>query len=167
VLTGEADRVEITPLDREGRSARVRLTWHDAFTTNRPDGPRESSRVDIGVFAHNGVVDSAPAIISISFPDHQRRVYELSGDGTMELRSVDYDAVGRRLDYDPMLHWSAPWTDRPVRDNAGTILAWERTGRDGGTRTVPHVADGNPAPLLYRIDRTRPHQPVLLETGRP
>ena len=85
----------------------------------------------------------------------------------MELLSVDYDAVGRRVDYDPMLHWSAPWTDRPVRDDAGTIVAWERTGRDGGTRIVPHIADGNSAPPAYRIDRTTPYQPVLLEAGRP
>lgn len=163
LLGGVAERVEITPLDPEGRRARLRVTWHDAFTTERPDGPRETSRVDIGVFAHNGVTDSAPAIISISFPTHQQRDYAPSGDGTMGLQSIDYDAIGRGASYDPVLHWSAPWSDAPLRDSAGRIVAWQRTARDGGTTVVPHARDEDVAGMAYRIDRTQPRLPVLEE----
>jgi hypothetical protein len=162
LLQGMPERVEIEPLDEAGHMARVRLRWHDAFDVPRRDGTRTTARVDIGVFASNGVADSAPAFLSVSFPVHQRRVYKTAPDGTVRLLSVDYDAVGRGAAYDPVLHWSAPWTDAPRYDPAGRITGWDRTDRDGTVRIVPHAEAGD----AYRLDRAGP-RPVLSEAAPP
>jgi hypothetical protein len=155
LLQGQADRVSITPLDSEGRRARLRVRWHDAFATGTPGAMRQTSRLDIGVFAAAGGAVGAPAILSISFPTHEARSYgPLPGGGT-GLLSVDYDAINRWAYFDPVLHWSAPWTDVPIRDAAGAITGWTRTMRDGTEATVP-------AARSYRIDRARPDQPELL-----
>ncbi len=155
LLQGQADRVDITPLDPEGRRARVRLRWHDAFDIGGAAGPRMTSRVDIGVFAVAEGAVGAPAILSVSFPTQEVRRYGLLDDGTTGLLSVDYDAINRWAYFDPMLHWSAPWTDEPVRDESGAITGWTRTTRDGAMSMVTDTA-------RYRIDRGRPDQPVLV-----
>jgi hypothetical protein len=147
LLQGLPDRVEIEPLDAEGRTARLRVRWHDTFAVVQGGVPRAASRVDIGVFASNGAVLSAPAILSISFPTHQQREYGLSEDGEVRLISADYDAIGRGVPFDPTLHWSAPWSDRAIRDDVG-IVAWERTQAEGVHRVVEHGRAGG-----YRIDR--------------
>lgn len=162
LLQGVPERVEIEPLDDAGRMARVRLRWHDAFDVPRSDGTRTTARVDIGVFASNGGADSAPAFLSVSFPVHQKRLYDTAADGTVRLASVDYDAIARGAAYDPVLHWSAPWTDVPRFDAQGRIAGWDRTARGGATRIVPHAtAEG-----AYRLDRTGP-RPVLSEAASP
>jgi hypothetical protein len=160
LLQGQPDRVRITPLDPDGKRALLSVRWHDSFDVPGAEGPRATSRVDIGVFASNGVEQSAPAIVSVSFPTHQARRYGPAADGAMELLSIDYDAAGREVPFDPILHWSAPWTDEPIRDPAGDITGWTRTGRDGSIRTV---ADDAAGPPVYRIDRRRPDRPVLVE----
>lgn len=156
LLQGQDDRVEITPLDPEGRRARVRLRWHDAFDIGAAAGQRMTSRVDIGVFAVSGQAVGAPAILSVSFPTQEVRSYGPLWDGTTGLLSVDYDAINRWAYFDPMLHWSAPWTDEPIRDASGTITGWTRTTREGAITIVSDAA-------RYRIDRERPDQPVLVE----
>ncbi|MCB1312565.1 MAG: hypothetical protein KDK29_12110, partial [Sedimentitalea sp.] len=40
-----------------------------------------SARIDIGVFANNGVHDSAPAFLSVLLPAHEIRQYEPAGAG--------------------------------------------------------------------------------------
>jgi hypothetical protein len=159
LLQGVEDRVEIAPLDPEGRRARVTVRWHDAFAVGPPDAPRQTSRVDIGVFGLTGRSVSAPAILSISFPTHEARRYGPVPGGGTRLLSVDYDAISRWAYYDPLLHWSAPWTDAPIRDAAGTITGWTRTLNDGTVETVSRTQ-------TYGVDRSRPDQPVLVE-GTP
>lgn len=78
LLQGDPDKVKIEPLDG-GRRARVTIDWHDPFPISE-DNPQLTSRVDIGVFAHNGVHDSAPAILSWAFPTHETRTYETTPD---------------------------------------------------------------------------------------
>jgi hypothetical protein len=124
-----------------------------------------TSRVDVGVFATNGVTDSAPAILSVSFPNHQLRVYGPSDEGPIRLRSVDYDAAAREIPFDPVLHWSASWVDRPVHDASGSIVAWRRTARDGTETEVPH--DPAAGWGQYSMDDTRAERPVLVRTGKP
>lgn len=158
LLQGMPDLVDIEPLDPAGRTARVRVRWHDAFAVMQGGLPRAASRVDIGAFAWNGAAHSAPAILSISFPTHERRVYAPSREGEVRLVSVDYDAIGRGVPYDPVLHWSAPWSDVAIREN-GRIVAWGRVA-DGTSRTVAHGP-----PVAYRIDRGG-RRPVLAE-ARP
>ncbi|NDK35509.1 hypothetical protein GXP64_11585 [Rhodovulum sulfidophilum] len=162
LLQGDPARVRIEPLDPEGSRARIRLAWHDPKTVLTRDRTgyhnRSLSRVEIGVFASNGVHDSAPAFVTVFFPDHQKRVYATSGAGGMRLVSVDYDAIGRDAYYDPVLFWSAPWTDRAEYDGAGARTGWTRIGHDGNTRTLPpEIGEG-----VYQIERLQPERPYLI-----
>ncbi len=132
LLRGDPARVQIAPLDPAGTRAQIMLQWQDA----RPivafgNGPaRISSRVDVGVFAWNGTYDSAPAILSVSFPTHEVRHYAPDADGLMQLRDIDYDAVGREAEFDPLLHWSAPWRDIYRDDGNHTTGWWRETGSE-------------------------------------
>lgn len=164
LLQGVPERVTIEPLDADGRRARIRIRWHDSFEVAGVDGPRQTFRVDIGVFASNGIHDSAPAILSVSFPSHQVRTYGPAGDGSIRLQSIDYDADSRSADFDPILHWSAPWIDTPVYDLDGHIVGWDRTGRGGEISKVRRQDSGMPGER-YQIDRSRPHRPVLVDAA--
>jgi hypothetical protein len=165
VLRGDPDRVRIESLDPSGRSARIKVNWHDTFAV-RPRDPesdilRSSSRVDIGVFAWNGRTDSAPAMLSISFPTHQARDYRLASDGSRRLVSVDYDAEARDADYDPLLHWSAGWSDHFDYSDEGQISSWERHA--GGT-VYRFNADGSRSDgkaISYELIENDDARPVL------
>ncbi|MEO0990899.1 MAG: hypothetical protein AAFX00_08130, partial [Pseudomonadota bacterium] len=114
VLSGDPEKVRITPLDADGTLARIEIDWHDPFTRATrasQEDKRVSSRVDIGVFASNGAHISAPGFISVAFPSHQVRQYTDGPNGVPTPVSIDYDAAGRDAYLDPLLYWSAPWTD--------------------------------------------------------
>lgn len=151
LLRGDPERVRIEPLGPDGKTARITINWHDTFTlaaSGSGDGlAMETSRVDVGVFAWNGRSDSAPAIVSISFPTHQARTYETTDGGPVRLVSIDYDAKGRGEAYDPRLHWSAPWVDRFRYAADGRLDGWTRIAEDEkeefDARGQP--ADGSPA----------------------
>ncbi|GAA0296724.1 hypothetical protein [Rhodovulum strictum] len=167
LLAGDPGRVRIEPLDPAGRRARIVIDWHAPWTLPAPGGgeeydSRRHARVDIGVFAHNGAQDSAPGFVSIAFPAHERRSYGPAGpEDTPRLVSIDYDAAGRGADFDPILHWTAPWSDEARHDDDGRLLGWTRRWADGRERFVP-FADLRPAGgARYRIDRTNPRQPLL------
>ena len=151
VLSGEEDRIRIEPLDAAGTRTRIEFDWQQPKILrgqlSKGKG-RLRSRVDIGVFADNGLEVSAPAFISVDIPEHQERSYEMVGEDAPILISIDYDAIGRGAYYDPLLFWSAPWTDRIN----GTTR--ERRLADGSWQPVP---DGG-----YEIDRSNPVKPVLV-----
>lgn len=165
LLRGDPARVRIEPIRPDGQKARITVNWHNAFVLpprNPADGQGlETSRVDIGVFAWNGRSDSAPAIVSISFPTHQTRSYEAPPGGIARLVSIDYDARGRGVYYDPRLHWSAPWVDRFRYASDGMLDGWTRT--TGGEReefdAAGQLANGNPAD--YQFVPTPGEAPVL------
>lgn len=135
LLRGDPERVSIEPQGPDGRVAKIRINWHDPWMEPDPLGAqgktRRMSRADIGVFANNGVHDSAPAMISIDFPEHQLRQYTSDEDGQMRLSKIDYDAKGRGAYFDPMLFWTAPWADTARYDESGTkLLGWDRVSAD-------------------------------------
>jgi len=135
VLRGDPARIKIERLDPQGRTARIRIAWHDPWiemSQDRRGRPvkREMSRVDIGVFASNGVHDSAPSFFSVDFPEHQDREYTAANDGTMQLSSIDYDTRERSAYFDPMLYWRAEWSDVARRNAAGELQGWDRTYTD-------------------------------------
>jgi hypothetical protein len=149
--------VRIEPMGPEGRQARITLAWHDAFPVGDASAVRETSRIDIGVFASNGATDSAPAFVSVSFPTHEARLYGPAEGGVQRLLSVDYDALGRDTYYDPELHWSAFWRDEAVHGGGGERVAWRRRTSEGEQSIIQDPARD----LHYRIDRTWPRTPVL------
>ena len=71
LLQGDPEKVTITP-SADGTSATITLAWHDPFVISE-DNPVTTSRVDVGVFASNGVHDSAPAIVSWYPPPTEKR----------------------------------------------------------------------------------------------
>lgn len=141
--------MQIEPLD-DGTSARITVDWHEPFRISE-ETPVTASRVDIGVFANNGVHDSAPAILSIYFPPHEARVYEEGPDGAPRLASIDRAA--RPDTYaDPLIVPRADWRDDYRYAEDGALLGWSRTrpGRapedyaPDGTRILMRAADGTP-----------------------
>ena len=157
LLRGDPEHVRITPLDDRGARARVVIGWHE----RRPVMLRAEQlgdRVDIGVFTRNGVHDSAPAFVSVSFPAHERRAFETGPDGMQRLAAVDYDAIGRGQSFDSVLHWSAPWRDVFAHDARGRITGWTRHHAEGQREVFGAVVTGT----RHRVVRI-PDRPSVLE----
>ncbi len=107
VLSGDADRIAIHPLDASGSSAEIVVPWHERHTL--PWQPSiTTDRVDIGVFASNGIHWSAPAFISLLYPGNEKRTYRADG----QIAEVDYDDPDYRQRYvDPVLIPVRNWRD--------------------------------------------------------
>lgn len=153
LLQGDPGRVRITPAE-DGRSARIEMDWHEPFAISK-DNPVRSARVDIGVFANNGVHDSAPAILSMDFPTHEARSYAPGPDGTPRIAAIDHADPDRARAYaDPMLMARADWRDDYLYAPDGTPLGWTRTRGTltedftaQGARIVTRAPDGSPLAL--------------------
>jgi hypothetical protein len=151
LLQGDPEKVAIEPLD-DGRRARVTLDWHEPFRISEAND-QVATRVDIGVFANNGVHDSAPAILSWAFPAHETRAYEPGPDGAPRIAAVDYADPARAETYaDPLIYPRAGWRDVHHYAADGRPLGWIRTTADGreaayaadGARVLEAAADGTP-----------------------
>ncbi|MEM9370822.1 MAG: hypothetical protein AAGA26_06665, partial [Pseudomonadota bacterium] len=127
LLRGDPDRVTIEPDAGAGASATLRIGWHDRFLA--PTTPAiESSRVDIGVFANNGVHWSAPAFISIHFPPNQKRDYDADG----RIQSIDFEGWSKVERYsDPFLIPRRSWRDDFQYGDDGRLLGWTRYPKSG------------------------------------
>ncbi|MBM4018387.1 MAG: hypothetical protein FJ288_08700 [Planctomycetes bacterium] len=78
LLRGDAARVRIRTLNEAGSRCEIAVPWHE----RRPAAPGsaiESSRIDIGIFVHNGAYWSAPGFVTVLCPDHEARTYEADG----------------------------------------------------------------------------------------
>jgi YD repeat-containing protein len=136
VLSGDARRIRIEPKDGGRTVVDITVPWHEPRPVpGRPD--LTMSRVDIGVFAHNGVNFSAPAFISFDYPANQWREYDAGG----RVLLIDYHGSRHADRYvDPVLYPMMDWKDRYHYDAAGNLTGWtrERAGaesrytRDGG-----------------------------------
>ena len=80
LLQGDPAKVRIEPMG-DGSTARITLDWHDPFPVSEDD-PTPTARIDVGVFASNGVHDSAPAILSWYCPPTETRSYAAPGPAT-------------------------------------------------------------------------------------
>jgi hypothetical protein len=160
LLQGDPERVRIEP-SADGASARITLDWQEPFRISE-DNPLTASRVDIGVFANNGVHDSAPAIISWYFPPEEARRYAAGPDGALRIASIDYAA--RPAAYaDPMLIARADWRDDYHYAPDGSLTGWTRVRgarqddyAADGARILTPAADGAPArtePVAYPLSR--------------
>jgi hypothetical protein len=133
LLQGDPRRVKIEPLEG-GRQARVTLDWHEPFAISE-ENAQKTSRVDIGLFAVNGVHDSAPAILSWAFPTHEARVYAAGPGGAPRIVSIDHaDPARAKIYADPLLYPRADWRDIYRYDASGRPLGWTRIR--GGAQAV-------------------------------
>jgi hypothetical protein len=150
LLQGDPARVRIEPLG-DGARARISLDWHEPFRISE-ENPVLTSRVDIGVFASNGVHDSAPAIVSWVFPPGETRSWQTGPDGRPRIAAIDHADPGKaKLYADPMLFPRADWRDVFAYDADGRALGWtrHRPGRTeaftaDGFRILEPAADGRP-----------------------
>ncbi len=135
VLRGDPARVAIRPLGPDGTRAELRVSYHAYGTTTAGVG-LPSSRVDIGVFAHNGVHYSAPGFVTIYYPTRETRVYDTQD----RILSCDYaDPAARQRYEDPLLDLPKAWRDDYHYDARGRLLGWTRKR---GTEPEAFTADG-------------------------
>ena len=174
LLQGDPERVKIEP-SGDGTSATITLDWQEPFRIS-DDNPLTSARVDIGVFANNGVHDSAPAILSWYFPPEEARSYAPGPDGAPRIESIDYTA--RPAAYvDPMLIPRANWRDDYHYAPDGTLTGWTRIRRDrqdeydaAGERILVPASGDSPATVeavTYPLTRLPDGGLGIEETSAP
>lgn len=73
VLRGDPQRVRIVP-SKDGGSAEITVAYHSRSPIE-PGSSMQSNRVDIGVFAHNGVAYSAPGFVTFYTLANEDRIY--------------------------------------------------------------------------------------------
>jgi hypothetical protein len=150
VLRGDESRIRIRKLNAEGSQVELIVPYHE----RRPIAPgneRESNRVDIGAFVHNGVYYSAPAFISLYTLDNEKRVYDEKHG--MRIRSVDYNDPAVRDNYvDPLLDFRKDWRDEYHYAGDGSLSGWTRIRGQGreeftadGRLVLEKAKDGKPA----------------------
>ena len=122
VLRGDETRIRINKLNASGSKVELIVPYHE----RRPIWPgneRESNRVDIGAFVHNGTYYSAPAFICFYTLDNEKRVY----DDKHRIQSVDYNDPAVRDNYvDPLLDFRKDWRDEYHYAGDGNLLGWTR-----------------------------------------
>ncbi len=157
LLRGDPKHVKI---EADGPQATITIDWQNKPVLWPGDNPK-NIRVDIGVFANNGVYDSAPAFVSVHFPTHQKRRYIRGKSGIPQLVSIDYDAVKSRRRFDPVLYWSAPWEDQFGYDDKGKRAGWVRKSTTSRTLFTAdgQLSDGREP--VYNIQRNGNKSPVL------
>ncbi len=169
VLRGDAERIEIAPIGENRSRAELVVPWHERRPV--PFAPKlTTDRVDIGVFAHNGVNYSAPAFVTFLFPADQKRSYGENG----RIRCIDYADPERRARYvDPILFPARDWRDCYQYDAAGKLLGWNRV-RDGsvqrftrdGAKVVETDSQGRPTlaeRVRYELEVTARERPKVVQ----
>ncbi len=78
VLRGDDKRIHIKPRNKSGSVAEISVAYHQRRPV-APGSALESNRVDIGVFAHNGVHYSAPGFVTFFSLDSEGRTYDDRG----------------------------------------------------------------------------------------
>lgn len=130
VLRGDPGKVKIERKTPDAAEVEVTIEWHEGVKS--PEG-LASSRVDIGLFAFNGVQYSAPAIFSLHLPAHQQRVYADDPDDERPVRITYYPKKGDRTYLDPIIWPWRGWEDAYEYGGDGDLFGWTRTYRKGGT----------------------------------
>ncbi|HVM95189.1 MAG TPA: hypothetical protein VMT89_02315 [Candidatus Acidoferrales bacterium] len=168
VLRGEQGKTIVTPQNSQGAVAAIDVAWQPRHVVT--DGSDlESNRVDVGVFASNGLNDSPPAFVTFFTLDSEKRIYDTDG----RIVEIDYDPTNFVA---PRLSAPKAWRDVYRYDSVGRCVGWTRyensrqsefdasgnlvlekdaLGRSRKARTVryeqaAHAGDVNPNPLRWR-----------------
>ncbi len=134
VLRGNAAKIEIRPKNVQSSDVELTVPWHEPASV--PGQPTLSSnRVDIGIFAHNGVHYSAPSFVSFFYPANQWREYDADG----RIKFADYYRSRYSKRYtDPLLYPLRDWSDRYEYDQSGRLIGWIRERAGGQSRFTRH-----------------------------
>jgi hypothetical protein len=85
VLRGDAAKIQIKPLNKANSEVELTVSFHPRRPIS-PGSALESTRVDIGVFAENGVSVSPPAFVTFFSFDNEVRIYDDKG----QIREIAY-----------------------------------------------------------------------------
>lgn len=132
VLQGDPERVTIRPLNEAASTAQIELEHHRRFAVS-DENPITSTRVDIGVFAHNGHTFSAPSMLSFFYLDNEQRTYHSDG----RILSVDYAAARDRY-VDPLLSLPRNWRDDYRYTPDDKLIGWMRLSASGVSDFTAH-----------------------------
>lgn len=156
VLRGDPERIQIESVDGSPTARRIRVGYQ-LRRLIATGSAIDSSRVDIGVFAHNGYHYSAPAFISFQFPDNEVRRY----DEKKRILSVDYNVNSHKY-VDPWIFCRRDWRDDYRYDDDGKLTGWTRlraTGSEEFDSSGNRVIFGEDRPRQVRYERvTLPNQ---------
>ncbi len=126
VLRGDADRIQIKPLNKEGSQVELLVPYHTRQPVTKGN-PMESNRVDIGAVVSNGDYYSAPAFVSFTYLDNELRTY----DKKQRIVAVDYTAESVQGNYvDPLIDLPKNWRDEYHYDAKGQLIGWTRIRKD-------------------------------------
>jgi hypothetical protein len=127
ILQGDPARIRVAPRAPDGAVADIEIDWHVPSAASG----LASSRIDLAVFADNGVTLSAPSTFSVALPRFQNRQYAAGPDGHLRLAALDYrtDPKDRRADRSI---WAAGnWQDVLVYDRPAVGVRSQRAGGPG------------------------------------
>ena len=176
VLRGDPGKVTITPLTPDGQHVHIAIDWQTPGPV--PGAPDlQSGRIDIGVFAGNGVHDSAPAFISVLLPRHETRHYRTGADGRPVVQSINRQAP-EDVYADPAIFPVIPWLDIYHHDAGGQLTGWtrhhagppaegggDRSGYDAQGRRLTGLADTPAISVDYLLRPGPDGRPYLEEQG--
>lgn len=167
MLRGDPEKVTIRPLE-DGSLAEITIRHHERLPV-APGANIESNRVDIGVFVENEKHFSAPAFLSLTYLDNQKRTYDEAG----RIQVVDYADPEVCKNYvDPLLDFRKNWRDEYQYDAAGHMLGWTRIRGEEKQRftfdgCVVAATDDRDRPLEAKVvrysARQQPGQAAVLE----
>lgn len=169
VLRGDADRIKIEPVGKRHDKAALEIPWHERHRV--PFAPElTTDRVDIGVFAYNGVAYSAPAFVTFLFPGDQKRSYDANG----RIGCIDYaDPEFKDRYVDPILFPQRDWRDCYTYDKAGNLTGWNRVSGGSvqrftrhGAKVVETDSEGRPTlaeKVRYELEPTRAGRPKVVQ----
>jgi hypothetical protein len=169
VLQGDAEAIRIKPLNEAGTRFELSVPWQGRRPV-RPDAMLDSNRIDIGVFAHNGIHYSPPSFVTWYCPDNEDRVYGRND----RIQAVTYTGADESGNYvDPMVQLAKSWKDEYHYDQDGALTGWTRRRgakteefTPAGELIIARSEDGRP--LKTRPVRYAPHprgtsQPMVVE----
>jgi hypothetical protein len=93
VLRGDGGEIEIKTRDG-GATAEILIPYHDRRSI-APGSAMEGTRVDIGVFVHNGTSYSAPGFVTIFYLDTEARTYNQKGHLLDIYRAAGDTVIGK------------------------------------------------------------------------
>lgn len=151
-LRGDPRRVTLLPLTPDQTQMSLSVAYPGGCFPVAAGHPLKTSRVDVGVFASNGRLFSAPSFVSFFYLNNEVRTY--SDDG--RILAVDYAAAATTNRYvDPVLSLPKLWRDDYTYDANNQLTGWTRHRGAQSERFTPRGERIEKTDALDRATITR------------
>ncbi|MFZ4397746.1 MAG: hypothetical protein ACOYOU_19215 [Kiritimatiellia bacterium] len=138
VLCGDPAAVLIVPRTSDASIVEITFTWQARHPVCSGSS-LQSSRIEIGAFASNGSLWSAPAFISFTTLNNEKREYAADG----RILSVTYVGGEEAGPYvDPVYDLPKSWRDDYHYDAGGKLSGWTRLRGFEKKRSDDYTSDG-------------------------